>query len=169
MRRPAAIPRTPAAIAFMRYALRPAKEVDYEFLYRLFVATMRSSITELWGVWDEARWAAFLQEHFDASRYQVVVVEGRDVGALAIERRPGQIHLDTVEIAPEYQGRGLGSALIRTVLEEAWKKGASVTLQVNRANRSRRLYERLGFTETGQTPTHYHMRASPPVPLACRR
>jgi hypothetical protein len=37
-----------------------------------------------------------------------------------------------------------------------------VTLQVNRANPSRRLYQGLGFEVTGETATHFLMRWSPP-------
>lgn len=145
------------------YSLRSAGSEDAEFLYSLFVATMRSSITQVWGIWDEPRWAAFFRNHFDPARYQVVVVEGHDVGALAVERRSNEVYLDTVEIAPEYQGSGLGTALIREVLRDAWSQALPVTLQVNRANPSKRLYERLGFVEIGRTGTHYRMQAAPPT------
>lgn len=145
------------------YSLRPASAGDYEFLYRLFVTTMRDSIVQVWGEWDEPRWAAFFRDHFRPDAYQVVVVGGIDVGALAIERRPDAVYLDTIEIAPAHQGRGLGTQIIQDVLTDAWAAGLPVTLQVNRANRSRRLYERLGFVEIGHTDTHYLMRASPPA------
>jgi len=125
---------------------------------------MRASIVEVWGTWDEARWADFFRGHFDPTRYQVVVVDGEDAGALSVERREGEIYLDTVEVAPHYQGRGLGTALIQSVLEDARSRGLPVTLQVNRANRSRRLYERLGFVEIDRTDTHDLMRWAPPKP-----
>ena len=146
----------------INYSLRSAAEQDYDFLYGLFVATMRDSIIEVWGAWDEAHWAAFFRAHFDPAAYQVVIVDGEDMGALSVERRRDEVYLDTVEIAPVYQGRGLGTAVIRDVLTEAWAAELPVTLQVNRANRSRRLYERLGFVQTGRTDTHILMRAAPP-------
>ncbi len=144
----------------MQYTLRPAEHADYAFLYGLFVATMRDSISQIWG-WEEARWATFYRPQFDPSRYRIVVVDGQDIGALVVERRPTELYLDTVEIVSEHQGRGLGTVLIRDVLAEARAGGLPVTLQVNRANPARRLYERLGFVETGRTETHYRMRASP--------
>jgi GNAT superfamily N-acetyltransferase len=69
------------------------------------------------------------------------------------------VWLDTVEIAPEHQGRGLGSAIVHAVLEEARSRDRPVGLQVNRANRARQLYERRGFVEVDTTETHYLMRA----------
>jgi ribosomal protein S18 acetylase RimI-like enzyme len=145
------------------YTLRSATDEDYDFLYQLFITTMRSSITQVWG-WEEARWAVFFREHFDASRYQIVVVDGQDVGALWVEQRPTEVYLDTIEIAPAWQGRGLGTAILRAVLADARARGLPVTLQVNRASPARRLYERLGFVETGRTATHYMMCASPGEP-----
>lgn len=145
----------------MTYTLRGATDADYDFLYWLFVATMKDSISQLWG-WEDARWSAFFREHFIADRYQIVVVDGRDVGALWVEDRPGEVYLDTIEIAPAYQGRGLGAALLHAVLADAHARGLPVTLQVNRVSRARRLYQRLGFTETGRTATHYLPRASLP-------
>ena len=43
------------------YTLRSATDADYDFLYQLFVATMRPSITQVWG-WEEARWATFFRQ-----------------------------------------------------------------------------------------------------------
>jgi ribosomal protein S18 acetylase RimI-like enzyme len=148
----------------MDYTLRPASADDEGFLYDLFVRTMQPSIVQVWGSWDEDRWNAFFHQHVDPLRSQVVVVEGTDVGVLSVERRPDAIYLDTVEIDPAYQGRGLGTALIQGVLADGAGARLSVSLQVNTANRSRRLYERLGFVITEQTETHYLMRWSPPLP-----
>lgn len=140
------------------HILRQASDDDYGFLYDLFVRTMRPSIVHVWGSWEEDRWEAFFREHFDPVRYQIVIVNGVAVGALSVERRPDELYLDTVEVDPEFQGRGLGTALIRDVLLRAAREKLPVTLQVNVANRSRRLYERMGFVTTGQTETHYLMR-----------
>lgn len=142
------------------YTLRPATPADEPFLYALFRATMRASINQLWGDWDEARWSRFFRDQFQAARYQVVQVGGADVGALVVDVRSDEVYLDTVEIAPGYQGRGLGTAIVRAVLEDAAERGLPVRLQVNRANRARALYERLGFREVGRSDTHVCMRTA---------
>lgn len=143
------------------FALRPATADDADFAWRLFKLTMRESIESVWGRWDEVHWNFFFHAHFDPSQTQVVVVDGQDVGILRVEERRGDVWLDTVEIAPQYQGRGLGSAIVRGILAEAFRHDQAVGLQVNRANRARQLYERLGFLEVDRTPTHYEMRADP--------
>ena len=81
-------------------------------------------------------------------------------------RRTAQVlHDYAAKILPEYQNRGVGSAVIRDVLAQAQAEGLSVGLQVLKVNPARRLYERLGFSLVGETATHYLMRAMIPAPL----
>jgi ribosomal protein S18 acetylase RimI-like enzyme len=142
----------------MRYTLRPAAQADYDFLYALHEATMRPTVTQIWG-WDDARQSAIFRERFDPAARRIIVIDGRDAGVLEVEERPDEVFLANIEIAPEQQGRGLGAAIITDILFDAHARGLPVTLQVNRVNPARRLYGRLGFVETGQTETHYLMRA----------
>lgn len=146
----------------MDYRLRPVGEEDEAFLYRLPVSTMEPMVAQIWGR-DEAFQAASFRRHVDPSRQRIVVVDGRDVGVLAVERRPDSFFLGTIEISPEEQGRGLGTAIVHDVLAEAFARGLPVALQVNRVNPARGLYERLGFVETGRAGTHVLMAASPPI------
>jgi ribosomal protein S18 acetylase RimI-like enzyme len=147
----------------MRYALRLATEADYDFLYALHEATMRPTVSQIWG-WDDARQSALFRERFDPATRQVIVIDGRDVGVLEVEERPVEVFLANIEIAPEQQNRGLGAAIITDILHDAHARRLPVTLQVNRVNPARWLYERLGFVETGRTETHYLMRADAPAP-----
>lgn len=60
-----------------------------------------------------------------------------------------------IQIDPEFQGRGLGTAVLTDTLGQAHQTGFSVRLQVLLKNRAKALYERLGFVVTGETGTHY--------------
>src|SRR5882757_5443639 len=60
-----------------------------------------------------------------------------------------EIFLGLIELAPEYQGRGIGSRLIRELIDGAG--GKRVTLSVLGVNdRAYQLYRRLGFTEVSR-------------------
>ena len=50
-----------------------------------------------------------------------------------------------IALLPEHRGRGVGTQLVRALLAEANAGGRRVTLNVERSNRARGLYERLGF------------------------
>jgi ribosomal protein S18 acetylase RimI-like enzyme len=147
------------------YRLRAATDRDAAFIYRLRVAGLREYVAQVWG-WDEPFQAARFREHFDPAHYQVVVVDGLDVGAVAVEWRAGEVFLADIEIQPQLRGRGLGTAIVGAVLAEAGRRELPAALQVLKVNPARRLYERLGFRVVGETPTHYLMRTAGREPEA---
>lgn len=74
------------------------------------------------------------------------------VGRLTAGMHPaGRAHeyLWMIAVAPERQGGGLGTALIRAVLDRCDREGLPAYLEASN-DRSRRLYERLGFGHTGR-------------------
>jgi ribosomal protein S18 acetylase RimI-like enzyme len=140
--------------------LRPATEADRDFLWWLQRATLREYVTQTWG-WDEHWQRQRFYERFDPPARQIVMCDGEAIGCLSVLHEPSRIFLSVIEIAPRYQGRGIGTALIRTLLDEAEARGVPVELQVLRVNPAVRLYERLGFVVTQCTETHRIMRWRP--------
>ncbi len=138
------------------YRLRQATDADNDFLYRLHVAAMRDLVAQVWG-WDDAWQERFFAAHFDPAHSRIVVVDGRDVGVVAVEWGAADAFLSNIEILPDSQGRGLGAALVTGIIAEADARNLPVRLQVLKINPARRLYERLGFVITGETETHYLM------------
>lgn len=95
----------------MTYSLRATTDDDYAFLYRLHVATMKDTVAHVWG-WDDDFQADYFREHFDPSRLRIIVVDGTDVGVLAVEHREDALFFSNIEIAPSFQGRGLGTEIV---------------------------------------------------------
>ncbi len=142
----------------VEFELRPARASDRDFLYALHRATMREVIERTWG-WDEAWQRAHFEARFEPSGVRVITAGGRDVGALWLEARPAEVYVAEIQVAPEVQGRGIGTGVLRQVLAEAAAGARAVTLQVLKTNeRARRLYERLGFYATGEVDVHVRMR-----------
>ena len=83
---------------------------------------------------------------------------------LDIEYRPGEIYLSRIEITPGHQRLGIGSRIIRALLEEAERTGQDLVLDVLTVNRrAQALYRRLGLTEVasdGEGGTKVTMRAA---------
>jgi predicted GNAT family acetyltransferase len=50
-------------------------------------------------------------------------------------------------VLPEYRGQGIGTSILGVLIEEATEAHKAVTIYVESFNRSRRLFERLGFNE----------------------
>lgn len=68
-----------------------------------------------------------------------------------------EIHINNVAVRPGLRAQGIGTTLLRRVLEEARTLGARrATLEVRASNeRARRLYERLGFYVAGVRRDYY--------------
>lgn len=143
----------------MKYRLRAASESDRVWLRRLHHATMRDAVDSMWG-WDEAAQDTLFDGSLTTENLQIVQAEARDVGVVAVTRRPSECFLVNIQIVPDCQGQGLGTALIRDLQDQARAEDIPVALRVILSNRARMLYEQLGFVITGQSDTHYYLRWS---------
>lgn len=124
---------------------------------------MQAYVAQTWGQWDEAWQSQYFRQHFKPSAHQIIVLHGQDIGAISVVRRDTDIFLGTIELLPAHQGQGIGTQLIKALIDEAHQKGIPLTLQVLKVNPARRLYERLGFSIIGETTTHYQMSATPSI------
>lgn len=68
-----------------------------------------------------------------------------------------ELHINTIAVDPLHRRAGLGTTLMRHVMEEAVRAGVRrATLEVRASNEpARRLYAGLGFTEAGVRPGYY--------------
>jgi ribosomal protein S18 acetylase RimI-like enzyme len=143
------------------WTFRPATADDRNFLLELNRLAFRASVEPTWG-WDEDVQTAYFDARFDPARRQIVQVGGVDVGEVAIEERASEIYLGRIALLPAWQGRGVGTSIVRSLLERAAASGRAVILEVLHTNpRAAALYEKLGFTRIGENETHVFMRAEP--------
>ena len=143
------------------YTLRPATDADYDFLYDLHVATIKTTVDATWG-WDDDAQQVLFRERWSPAETQVVVVEDQDVGTLRLVENQDEVIINLIEIHPDYQNRGLGSTIIQDILTEAHQRSLPVLLSVLKANEAAyRLYERLGFEIIEEREERYVMKNSP--------
>ncbi|MDQ6833072.1 MAG: GNAT family N-acetyltransferase, partial [Chloroflexota bacterium] len=125
----------------MEYAVtvRPACAEDTSFLYALYTSTRAAELALV--DWGAAQQAAFLTMQFTAQeRYyrtvyadaerRIILVNDHPVGRMDVERQPCVILLMGFVLLPEYRGRGIGSHVLRALLDEAARAGTSVRLHV---------------------------------------
>lgn len=138
--------------------LRPAKTDDRDFLFHLNEATMREHVERVWG-WDDAEQTTFFENRFQPERWQIIQAGGKDIGVLIVEDEGEEIYLAEIEILPEWQGRGIGSSVVRSLMKRAIASGKPLTLRVLHVNeRALSLYERLGFRPFKEIETHIYLR-----------
>ncbi|MGW8883938.1 GNAT family N-acetyltransferase [Streptomyces sp. NPDC055749] len=91
---------------------------------------------------------ALMRETADPDNERAELI-GRLTGAVHPHDRAHE-YLLMIGVSPEHQGEGLGAALIDDVLARCDREGIPAYLEAS-SERSRGLYERLGFTFMGRT------------------
>jgi ribosomal protein S18 acetylase RimI-like enzyme len=99
-----------------------------------------------------------LRSRFRPERWQIILAENEDIGMLVFENEEDSLRLAEIEILPAWQGRGIGSSVIRWLMREAARTGKPLTLRVLHVNeRARALYVRLGFRPFKEIETHVYL------------
>lgn len=141
----------------MNHSLRPIHDNDRAPLYAIHVAAMRDYVTRTWG-WDDNVQRDFWRRTAHDG-VQVIELDGQIVGFLDVVHHEHIIDIVNIELSPAVQGRGIGTALLQHILDEADEARKDVQLQVLKVNpRARALYERLEFTPAGETEHHILMK-----------
>ena len=136
--------------------LRPITPADDPFLFELYSQSRAEELAAF--PFTLAQRQAFLRMQFEAQsrgfRAQFpqaafsLVLDGETglpVGRFYVDRTAAEIRLIEITLLAQRRGAGLGSRLIRGLLDEAGQRGLPVRLSVVSNNRARSLYERLGF------------------------
>jgi ribosomal protein S18 acetylase RimI-like enzyme len=93
--------------------------------------------------------------------HDAIMLDEEPIGRLLVNRPDDEIHLVDIALLPAMQGRGIGTTLIRNLLDEGDHRGLPVRLKVMKGNPAALLYERLGFVKTGESDMHNHMERRP--------
>jgi GNAT superfamily N-acetyltransferase len=146
------------------WSLRSAVAADVETLAELRATVMRADLERL-GRYDEHRVRQRLRDSFSPHHTSIIMI-GRDgdgdlAGCVTVRPAKERVWLEHFYLAPPHQGRGLGSAVLRTVLERTDAQGVTVALNVLRGSPARRLYERHGFVVEAQDPIDVFMVRDP--------
>jgi ribosomal protein S18 acetylase RimI-like enzyme len=139
----------------VNYQLVAAAQDDQQWLEQLRRSVYRDLFFATWGQWDEARHLRHCSECWDRGSIFRVEVDGARVGMIQLFEHADAIEVGEIQIAPRYQGRGIGSLLLRDTVRKAQARGKKVSLATGLKNhRAFSLYRRLGFDHVGQTETH---------------
>ena len=134
--------------------LRPECAGDEALLFEVYAGTREAELS-LTG-WDAATRQAFLEMQFKAMRqgyrgmfpqaqFSIIVEGDAPVGRIVLDRRDTLIHVVDIALLRAFYGRGIGSAVMRGVLDEAGRSGKKVRLRARRDPRTLRFYQRLSF------------------------
>lgn len=149
--------------------LRPEREADHDFRYRLFCGSRPPEFALLAPVAFQdvmtqqfhAQTLSYLAR-FPEARFDVVELSGEPIGRIVVDR-PGEfLHIVDQAVVPQWRGRGVGTAIVRALMEEAQAAGVPVRVEgASENDPSLRLYRRLGFMPVHTVPLYTRLEWRP--------
>ena len=149
-----------------RVALRPVAPADEGFLLAVYASSRADELAQV--DWDDAQKMSFLRMQFDAqreeysarypdARYEVILFDGQPAGRLWVGEDREQMRLLDIALLPEFQNRGIGTFIVRRLIEEAAATARPLRHMVFILNTgAKRFYERLGFVVFEEYGGAYH-------------
>ena len=138
-------------------SIRKAHASDSEFVFNVKKAAFREYVEQVWG-WDDKYQRERHNREFASHDLRIIQFRGTDVGFLIMSRTSDTLKVNQIYILPEYQGKGIGSACLTRIIDDASREQKSVALKVLKVNtRGIALYQRLGFTIVGEDSIYFQM------------
>ncbi|ESP92431.1 MULTISPECIES: GNAT family N-acetyltransferase [Pseudoalteromonas] len=137
----------------MKITLQPATESDKPYLLSLRKQTMTEHL-ERQGIFlcHEAH-ISRLEEHLQGSK--IVFINRDKVGCLKYRANDERLEIMQLQIAPQHQNRGFGTAILQCLLAQYAHTPAYLT--VLKGNPAVRLYQQLGFSIYFEDEFEYEM------------
>ena len=140
---------------------RRATVADKTFAYDVRKSAFGEYIRQTWG-WDESFQRHFHEQDYNPDTTDIITLDGSDIGLLRVRRKNDAVYLDQILILPLHQRRGYGTQLIRHLMDECQTAAKPLRLQYLKVNPVGRLYSRLGFKQTSESPPYLLAEWSPP-------
>lgn len=151
-------------------ALRPVRADDHDFLVEVYGTTRAEELalvpwtTEQQQVFVRSQFAA-QQDHYakkyPTASHDIIMFDDQPVGRLYVARLDQEIRIIDITLLPARRNAGIGSHLIKQLLDEANNYGKITRIYVEEFNPSLRLFQRLGFTPSEQHGIHLLLQCNP--------
>jgi ribosomal protein S18 acetylase RimI-like enzyme len=152
-------------------SLRPVTDADQEFLIGVYAGTRADELAQT--NWDDSQKDAFIRWQYEMqkkeyetrypdARYDLILVDGVPAGRIWVGADDTQIRLLDIAVISEFQNRGVGTHLLRQLIDEATRDNKPLRHMVFVLNENAfRFYERLGFKTIEDVGGYKHMEWLP--------
>ena len=124
--------------------------------------------------WDAVTRRAFLDMQFRAmlkgyrasypqAQFSIILLDATPVGRIVVDRLAGEIRVVDVALLPVYCGQGIGTKLMREIMDEAARVAKPVRLCVFHGTRAIAFYQRLDFHTVSEPGIYEEMEWNPPA------
>ncbi|WP_157670554.1 GNAT family N-acetyltransferase [Chitinibacter sp. GC72] len=132
------------------WSLASVSEADFEELLAIRIAAMRESLERI-GRYDPERARQRLRANFEPTASQKIVVANQVVGFYALREEEQAYALDHLYLLPQWQGQGIGSAVLTHIRQQCSSSSKPIRLAALRDSDSNRFYQRHGFIAVAES------------------
>ena len=144
-----------------KYTTRPAVNQDLKFCLNLHHKAFKVYVSAIWG-WDEEKQNTMFNDGFTVDAIKIITIAQKDIGYYQLEEDDKHVIVCDLIIDQNYQGIGIGSSILKEIIEASIVKNQVIKLGVFKMNqRAMKLYRRLGFKVVEESETHYMMKYEP--------
>jgi len=136
--------------------LIPADETYKEFSYQVKKAAEGEYITSMFD-WDEDVQRSYHIKAWQQQKPDIIIYDGKLIGTIATIEKEDCIEIGQFFILPDYQNKGIGTHLLKNILNSADQLGKNVTLRFLKNNPVKSLYVRHGFRVVYTSEVAHHM------------
>ena len=129
------------------FRLRPVAEADFEPLLYLSIRVLRADLERLGRFKPELRRERF-RAIFKPATLSAIEVAGECIGCVGAEPRSDHLHIHAFYVQPEFQGCGLGAAVLARVTGQYAR--LPVRIEVLKGSAALGFWQRQGFSKSGE-------------------
>jgi len=137
-----------------------ADESHREFSYQVKKVAEGEYITRMFG-WDESKQRDFHAKAWQQYKPDIITYDGKPIGTIATIENEDRVEIGQFFILPDYQNKGIGTHLLKSILDKADQLGKNVTLRFLKNSPVKSLYVRNGFQIVHADERLYYMERKP--------
>lgn len=154
----------------MKIGFRKINENDFPFLRKVYRSTREEELSQVnMSEEDKSRFIEFqfnaqhsnYSQAYKDAEFDLIVLNDKPAGRLYVWRTEAQIRIMDIALLPEFRGKGVGTRILQSIIQESEKSGKKVTIHVEYFNPALRLYERLGFEKVDDSGIYFYMERLP--------
>ena len=142
---------------------------DTSFLVKLYGKTREKELAHTG--WSQEQKTQFIRMQYDAQHahysthfgkasFDLIYDNTTAIGRFYVCRNGNDIRIIDITLLPEYRGAGIGTHLLKAVINEAEQQYKEVSLHCEKTNTALQWYYKLGFNIEEKKDFHYLMKTT---------
>ena len=132
-------------------------QTDKGYFWELYELSYRTVIEDQFGGWSESQQLCAFDRKWRQRGFRKIMLNGQLAGGIWLKESIDYHEITEIQIHPDFQHCGIGSAILKQEIAKATKQGKPLKLSVLFKNPAYFLYQKLGFQVISQDNFQYHM------------